>query len=51
VVSGRPMGRGGGYRLVLLQPGSTCWRTAMATRAKPILDTQDYFLAAKAARK
>jgi phosphatidylserine/phosphatidylglycerophosphate/cardiolipin synthase-like enzyme len=43
------MGRGGGYRLVLLQPGSTCWRTATAARAKPILDTQDYFLAAKAA--
>ncbi len=34
---------------MLLQPGSTCWRTATATRAHPILDTQNYFLAAKAA--
>jgi phosphatidylserine/phosphatidylglycerophosphate/cardiolipin synthase-like enzyme len=33
----------------LLQPGRTCWRTATATRAAVILDTQDYFRAAKAA--
>ncbi|MGC1301146.1 MAG: phospholipase D-like domain-containing protein [Caulobacteraceae bacterium] len=34
---------------MLLQPGSTCWRTAVASRAHAILDTQDYFLVAKAA--
>ena len=34
---------------MLLQPGSTCWRTAKASRAHAILDTQNYFLAAKAA--
>jgi hypothetical protein len=33
----------------LLQPGETCWRTARASRAAVILDTQDYFRAAKAA--
>jgi phosphatidylserine/phosphatidylglycerophosphate/cardiolipin synthase-like enzyme len=33
----------------LLEPGRTCWRTAVASRARVILDTQDYFLAAKAA--
>ena len=34
---------------MLLQPGQTCWRTAKATRAAVILDSQDYFAAAKAA--
>jgi len=40
-----------GTTAVLLQPGSTCWRTAPASRALAILDTQDYFLAAKAAMR
>ena len=34
---------------MLLEPGRTCWRTAKADRAAVILDTQDYFRAAKAA--
>jgi phosphatidylserine/phosphatidylglycerophosphate/cardiolipin synthase-like enzyme len=34
---------------VLLQPGRTCWRTAVASRATVILDTQNYFRAAKEA--
>jgi phosphatidylserine/phosphatidylglycerophosphate/cardiolipin synthase-like enzyme len=34
---------------VLLKPGRTCWRTARASRAAIILDSQDYFRAAKAA--
>ena len=34
---------------MLLEPGRTCWRTATASRAAVILDTQDYFRAAKAA--
>ena len=34
---------------MLLQPGRTCWQVADATRASVILDTQDYFKAAKTA--
>ena len=34
---------------MLLEPGQTCWRAADASRATVILDTQDYFRAAKAA--
>ena len=34
---------------MLLEPGRTCWRVAQASRAALLLDTQDYFLAAKAA--
>jgi phosphatidylserine/phosphatidylglycerophosphate/cardiolipin synthase-like enzyme len=35
--------------MALLEPGQTCWRTAVASRASVILDTADYFRAAKAA--
>ena len=34
---------------MLLEPGRTCWRSAVADRARVILDTQDYFRIAKAA--
>ncbi len=34
---------------MLLQPGKTCWRTATASRAAVLIDSQDYFAAAKAA--
>ncbi len=40
---------GQGKLAMLLQPGLTCWRTAKASRARVILDSQDYFRAAKAA--